>query len=433
MSVEAQGRNWWRDLVLPAGPSDVALDRYRTLAKMRLLLALPFAMLMTDLHLQRALEDAWHPEAGWRAWAAHFTLMVLYFVVNVALLQMTRPGNERSRERLYQVNSLAILCEIGTNQSSMVGFGSFASYAPIYIILLVAGYCALFDYRTALTTCILAILSFLLFSTLELWGTWPVGPLLPAPVVDSYWHEPENAHRAIFSIVFVCIVTFLLCNFAVNQKLRLHQYVTRSVLQRYLPPALVDRAAAGELKLDAAPERRMVTIMFTDICGFTRLSEQLGPEKVGDLLNEVLGQVADLAHRYEATVDKFIGDCAMVVFGAPEALPPAEQVRRAVALAADIHALIPGIGEAHALQARTGINTGEVVVGNFGSANRSDYTVIGPPVNIAARLESKAGPGRILLGQDAVAHLEDRSKLSSAGMLELKGMSAPVEGWFFTP
>ena len=433
MSIEAQGRNWWRDLFLPAGPNVIALERYQTLAKLRLLMALPFAVVPTDFFLQEALLSAWDPVAGRYAWMAHCTLMILYFFVNLILLRLSRPGNECSKELLYQLNSLAILCEIGTNQSFMVGFGSFVTYSPIYLIVIVAGYCALFDYRTAMTTCLLASLTYFIFASLELAGITPLAPLLPAPMADGFWHDPDNAVMAIFSVMLVCWITFMLCNFAVNQKIRLHQYVTRSVLQRYLPPSLVDRASTGELKLDAPPERRIVTIMFIDICGFTRLSEKLGPEKVGDVLNEVLGEIADLAHRHGATVDKFIGDCAMVVFGAPDPLPPDQQVTRALALAADLHALIPRLGEAHGLQARTGINTGEVVVGNFGSANRSDYTVIGPPVNVAARLEGKSRPGAILVGQDAVAHLQDRTGLTSAGMLELKGVSAPVEGWFYAP
>ena len=147
----------------------------------------------------------------------------------------------------------------------------------------------------------------------------------------------------------------------------------------------------------------------------------------------MLAEVADLAHRHGATVDKFIGDCAMVVFGAPEPLPPEEQVRRALALATEIHACIPRIGAEHGLQARTGINIGESVVGNFGSVNRSDYTVIGPAVNVAARLEGKSRPGAILVGASAVAHLPDRTGLVSAGELQLKGVSAPVEGFFYTP
>ena len=433
MSIEAQGSNWWRDLLLPAGPNPVPLERYQTLAKLRLILALPFAIVPTDFYLEAAVVQAWDPASGEVAWLTHRALMLVYIVLTLAFLRLSRPGNEHHRELLYHLNTLAILCELGMNQSFMMGFGNFVTYSPIYIIVLGAGYCALFDYRTAVTTCILASLIYLICALAELEGMIAAAPLLPQPMVDSYWHIPENGRVAVFSVILVTLSTFMLCNFAVNQKIRLHQYVTRSVLQRYLPPALVDRAEHGELNLDSAPERRLVTIMFTDICGFTRLSEQIGPEKVGELLNRVLGEVADLAHRHGATVDKFIGDCVMVVFGAPEPLSPRVQVTRAMSLAKEIHALIPSLGAAHGLQARTGINTGEVVVGNFGSQSRSDYTVIGPPVNVAARLEGKSEPGRILLGQESVRHLEGSASLKSAGSLELKGVSASVEGWCYEP
>jgi class 3 adenylate cyclase len=433
MSMEAQGTNRWRDLLLPVGPQEIPRQRFRTTAVLRLALAVPLAIGPTNAYLYASIAQAWEPVMGRVAWLSHFTFMAVYVVINLALYWMTRAESRTPPGRLRGFNATAAVCELGTTQAFMLGFGCLLSYAHCYIILIVAGYCALFDYRTAVTTSVLGSLVFVLFAVLEVTGQLPLAPLMPTAPTDVFWSLPENAIGPLLGVPLVALFTFILVNFAVNQRLRLHQYITRSVLQRYLPPALVDRAADGELQLDAPPERRVMTVMFTDICGFTRLSEELGPEKVGELLNTVLGEVADLAHRHGATVDKFIGDCAMVVFGAPEPLPPDEQVRRALALAADIHACIPELGAAHALQARTGINTGESVVGNFGSIHRSDYTVIGPAVNVAARLEGKSRPGAILVGADSVGHLADRTGLVSAGALELKGVSAPVEGFFYTP
>jgi adenylate cyclase len=201
------------------------------------------------------------------------------------------------------------------------------------------------------------------------------------------------------------------------------------VLHRYLPPSLVEKAARGSLDLDAPPERRVITVMFTDVVGFTPLTERLGPQVIGELLDGYLGTIADIAHAHGATVDKFIGDCVMIVFGAPERMEPEEQANRCVKLAREIHRAVRQLDGDHPLQARTGINTGEAVVGNFGSHARSDYTSLGPAVNVAARLESASSPDRILLGPETASLLGDGLPLESAGSLELKGVAGTVEAW----
>jgi adenylate cyclase len=120
----------------------------------------------------------------------------------------------------------------------------------------------------------------------------------------------------------------------------------------------------------------------------------------------------------------------MIVFGAPDPLPPAEQARRCVALARDLQARLPELGEELRLSARTGINTGDAVVGNFGSLSRSDYTVIGPAVNVGARLETASKPGRILIGETTAKLLEGVVPLEPAGELHLKGVAEPVRAFF---
>ena len=171
-------------------------------------------------------------------------------------------------------------------------------------------------------------------------------------------------------------------------------------------------------------------VMFTDVVGFTPLTERLGPDAIGELLNRYLGEIADVAHAHGATVDKFIGDCVMIVFGTPEAMEPQEQARRCVALAQEVHARVSSLGLDPPLEARTGINTGEAVVGNFGSRARSDYTALGAAVNVAARLESASAPGRILIGPETARLLEDLLELEPAGALSLKGVTAPVNAFF---
>ena len=124
----------------------------------------------------------------------------------------------------------------------------------------------------------------------------------------------------------------------------------------------------------------------------------------------------------------------MVVFGAPEEMSTREQMDRAVQLGFEIQRVIEGLPKEHNLAARVGINTGEAVVGNFGSKTRSDYTVIGHAVNLAARLESAGSPGRVLIGPESVVNLPERWRREPYKPLFLKGIDEPVAAfWVYPP
>jgi adenylate cyclase len=212
---------------------------------------------------------------------------------------------------------------------------------------------------------------------------------------------------------------------------KLNTYLTESVLQRFLPPALVQKAALGDLALDLRPEPRMITVLFSDIVGFTQLSNTLRSRRVAELLNEYLSAMTRAVFDNGGTVDKFMGDAIVAIFGAPEELTPNEQVRRAVATARQMHAALKGLNERwqaqglSEIQFRCGIHQGTAVVGMFGSQERSDYTAIGPSVNIAARLQEAAEPNTILISAAVADYLEENSitKLSS---LKLKGVDETV-------
>ncbi|WP_414623309.1 response regulator [Calothrix sp. CCY 0018] len=190
--------------------------------------------------------------------------------------------------------------------------------------------------------------------------------------------------------------------------LELNIYLTESVLQRFLPPVLVKKAQQGELVLDLRPEPRLITVLFSDIVGFTQLSNTLRSRKVAELLNEYLEAMTKAVFDNGGTVDKFMGDAILALYGAPEELTPNEQVRRAVNTS---RAMLRGLSELNerwrsqgifdtdgrsGLQFRCGIHQGTAVVGMFGSSERADYTAIGPSVNIASRLQGAAEPGTIL-------------------------------------
>jgi class 3 adenylate cyclase len=211
----------------------------------------------------------------------------------------------------------------------------------------------------------------------------------------------------------------------------LNTYLTESVLKRFLPPSLVAKAAKGELALDLRPEPRMVTILFSDIIGFTQLSNTLRSRRVAELLNEYLTEMTHAIFGQGGTVDKFMGDAILAIFGAPEEISPNEQVRRAIAAARQMYRALDRLNARwqeqgiERVQFRCGIHQGTAVVGMFGGAERADYTAIGPSVNIAARIQEAAEPDCILVSA-AVADYLDQDTITKFSPLELKGVDETV-------
>ena len=217
----------------------------------------------------------------------------------------------------------------------------------------------------------------------------------------------------------------------------LNTYLTESVLKRFLPTALVNKAAKGELLLDLHPETRLITILFIDIVGYTQLAQTLRSLRVAQLLNEYLEKMTRAVFDNGGTVDKFMGDAILAIFGAPEKLEPDEQVRRAIATARAMHHSLSllnqrwlaqglvGTNRSAPVQSRCGIHQGTAVVGMFGSVERTDYTAVGPSVNIAARLQRAAAPGCILVSAVVADYLKE-DEIIERSTLELKGVDETV-------
>ncbi|MEM9450392.1 MAG: response regulator [Cyanobacteria bacterium P01_E01_bin.6] len=243
---------------------------------------------------------------------------------------------------------------------------------------------------------------------------------------DAYLSKPFN-HRELLAEVR----NLLALKASERRVAKLNTYLTETVLQRFLPQSLVEKAANGELSLDLRPEPRLVTILFCDIVGFTQLSNTLRSRRVAELLNEYLTEMTHAIFNNGGTIDKFMGDAILAIFGAPEEISPNEQVHRAIASAQQMHKALKtlnnhwkdnGIPE---VQFRCGIHQGTAVVGMFGSIERSDYTAIGPSVNIAARIQEAADPGSILVSA-AVADYLDDTAIQKYSPLKLKGVDETV-------
>ncbi|MEH2336623.1 response regulator [Nostoc sp.] len=224
----------------------------------------------------------------------------------------------------------------------------------------------------------------------------------------------------------------------------LNTYLTESVLKRFLPAVLVQKAATGDLTLDLRPEPRLITVLFSDIVGFTQLANTLRSRRVAELLNEYLEAMTKVVFGNGGTVDKFMGDAILALYGAPEELTPNEQVRRAINTARAMHRSLADLNQRWrdqgvfdgdkltSVQFRCGIHQGTAVVGMFGSAERADYTAIGPSVNIAARLQAAALPGTILVSA-AVADYLQEEEITKGSPLELKGVDETVLTFAVTP
>jgi class 3 adenylate cyclase/uncharacterized ubiquitin-like protein YukD len=216
----------------------------------------------------------------------------------------------------------------------------------------------------------------------------------------------------------------------------LNKYLTDSILKRFLPKAIADKAATGELVLDLSPESHRVTVLFCDLVNFTNLSEQLGTHLLSKLLNQYLEAMTKAVFERGGTVDKFIGDGIMALFGAPEKLSHREQAQKAIATARSMYDYLQQLNQQwydrgwlspqiDPLKMRCGIHQGRALVGMFGGGQRKDYTAIGNVVNIAARLQEAAQPNTVLISQ-TVACCLDNLIVQEFQSLKLKGIKQNI-------
>ena len=201
-------------------------------------------------------------------------------------------------------------------------------------------------------------------------------------------------------------------------------------LRRYLSPNITERILSNGSDFNKISHRKLMTVFFSDIRGFSDLTDSLEPEEISFLLNNYLSEMIKLIHKHEGTLDKIIGDGIMVFFGDPVSIP--DHAQRAVLLAIDMQRKTDQlkaewVSYGYDLNIGIGINTGYMTVGNIGSEFHRDYTVIGNQVNVAARLESMAKPGEILITQRTYSKAKDIAVFEKTGAFNLKGIHSPVE------
>lgn len=204
-------------------------------------------------------------------------------------------------------------------------------------------------------------------------------------------------------------------------------------ISRYLPRQLYQSIFKGDFGTDIVSHRKYLTVFFSDIREFSSKTEQLEPEALSAILNCYFSATTEIARKHGATIDKFIGDAILAFFGKPSSDGRETDAERCIRMARDMQDRMPDLrqmfsrhGLFEPLEIRIGINSGHCTVGNFGSSERIDYTIIGTPVNVAARLQEACPPNGILVSRSTKALTEASFSFGEAKTLELKGIARPV-------
>ena len=205
----------------------------------------------------------------------------------------------------------------------------------------------------------------------------------------------------------------------------------KNTFKRYVSKSVVDQLLDDDQKLNLGGEERDVTVLFSDIRGFTAMSEKMKPKEVVSTLNSYFSEMIDIIFKFDGTLDKIVGDELMVVFGAPIARD--DDAERAVQTAIGMVESLKKFNDKRVkkgkvpINAGIGINKGKVISGNIGSKDQMDYTVIGDTVNLGARLCSFAGPLKIIVSKSVKDEIGDNYKTRKLEPIKVKGKRKPVE------
>ena len=270
----------------------------------------------------------------------------------------------------------------------------------------------------------------------ELFGLLKYAPYLIEPPfmdgkIDNLWLI-WNMGGGTFAVV----VTFILFAYTINRWHKREEQVIelsellKKMFGRYLSVEVMNSLIENPSTLELGGGRRKVTIMMTDLRGFTALSERLEPERVVQMLNSYFEIMVDVVFKYNGTIIEIIGDALLVIFGAPQEMP--DRARRAIACAIDMqNAMVKANQENRAgglpdLEMGIGLNEAEVIVGNIGSSKRSKYAVVGRGVNMAGRIESYTVGGQILISESVKQEAGEIIRIDGQKEVMPKGAEAPL-------
>jgi class 3 adenylate cyclase len=206
-----------------------------------------------------------------------------------------------------------------------------------------------------------------------------------------------------------------------------------SKLAKYLAPQVYDSIFTGQQDVKIVSKRKKLTVCFSDLVGFTEITDKMESEDLTQLLNHYLTEMSKIALQYGATIDKYVGDAIVMFFGDPASLGVKEDALACVQMAIAMQRRVGELAQEWSdsgietpLQCRIGIHTGYCTVGNFGSDDRMDYTMVGGTVNLASRLEHEAPPGGVLISFETYALVRDKVRCQERGHVQVKGIAQPV-------
>ncbi|MBF6623725.1 MAG: adenylate cyclase [Pseudomonas stutzeri] len=355
-------------------------------------------------------------------WMVPYTLLYPHFAYHLSY-RFKRQHPERTSQILLSLDALNAGAGIVLFSCALV---------PSLMFLLTLSFSALVigSLRQWLMTLLLVIVGIALTSLLV-----PLQFSAETPILVS-------AASILFTTLYICITAYYVHQQGVHlAQVRCEVEAEQAKaarlarnLAKYLSPQVWESIFSGKRSVRLETQRKKLTVFFSDIKGFTELSEELEAEALTDLLNNYLNEMSKITLKYGGTIDKFVGDCVMVFFGDPSSQGAKKDAVAAVSMAIAMRKHMKVLrqqwraqGITKPMEIRMGVNTGYCTVGNFGADTRMDYTIIGREVNLASRLESNAEASEILISHETYSLIKDVIMCRDKGQIAVKGFSRPVQ------
>jgi class 3 adenylate cyclase len=436
-----------RRILFPDHPEPIAEGDYRRLERGTALVLPPLVVLNVGTRFVLAN----NPDIDLGSYDRFLSLNLPTHAAALALLvwALARPRTLAAHRRVTQVATVLVLL---TSLYGMWLFGSTVFNLNVgFFVITIAVVRVVLDARLGLFALLAAAGLHAALFACETAGIVRVHAFLRSgPLLDYYAHR-EYASAYFSWMLAIYVVTWAWSSYAsyrfrasehalrlLNEDLegrvrdQLEQLTRAQRLRRYLAPQLAEQLLRADVDPARSRERRAITVMFADLRGFTPMVERLEPDVLANVLNRWFEEASTIAFAHGGTIDKFIGDAVMVFFGAPEALGDREQAVRCVRMSLAIQKRVHELGEefvrlgaAAPLEARIGVASGPATVGSFGATHRSDFTVVGAPVNRAARLEPLAPPGGVLVDERTRDLIAGAFDVRPGAEARLKGFTQP--------
>ena len=309
---------------------------------------------------------------------------------------------------------------------------------PAAMMLLGQGFVAflLFEIPVVLVSLSFALLLVVGSTVATQYGLFPYAPLMAAPLYEdgriaNSWVLLMGPAYLIIYLGFLSLSAYIITRWR-DREARLADLtiMLKKMFGRYLSTEVMNSLIENPSALELGGEKRKVTVMMTDLRGFTAIAERLEPEKVVQMLNLYFEIMVDVVLKYNGTINEIIGDALLIIFGAPQEMP--DRIQRAIACSIDMQNAMAQVNEENLskalpeLEMGIGLNETEVIIGNIGSSKRSKYTVIGSGVNITSRIESYTVGGQILISESVRKQAGEILRIDSQQNVFPKGSEIPL-------